>query len=89
LTYQETGPLQRDPTGFASHIDLQSSSPDPCLRWKCLLVVSVGRLMDVAEIPQRTIIKDSHVDGASFFKIKFEGISKRIYGIKKMKRAML
>jgi hypothetical protein len=45
--------------------------------------------MDVADIPQRTMIKDSHVDGASFFKIRFEGISKRMYGIKKMKRAIL
>jgi hypothetical protein len=45
--------------------------------------------MEVVNIPQRTMIKDSHVDGASFFKIRFDGISNRIYGTKKMKRAML
>jgi hypothetical protein len=34
-------------------------------------------------------MRDSHVEGASFFKIKFDGTSNRIYGTKKMKRAML
>lgn len=39
--------------------------------------------------PQSTMINESHVEGANFFRIKFEGTSNRIYGIKKMKRAML
>lgn len=40
-------------------------------------------------LPQRTMMSDNHVDGASFFRIKFEGTSKRIYGMKKMQSAIL
>lgn len=35
------------------------------------------------------MISDSHVDGANFLSTKLEGISNRIYGMKKMNRAIL
>jgi hypothetical protein len=41
------------------------------------------------DVPQSTIIKDSHVDGANFFRSRFEGISNRMYGMKKLNRAIL
>jgi hypothetical protein len=52
-------------------------------------VVSMRVQKDSSSLPQSTMIKDSHVDGAIFFKTKFEGTSNKIYGMKKMKRAML
>lgn len=39
--------------------------------------------------PQSTVIGDNHVDGASFFRMRFEGTSNKTYGTKKMDKAML
>jgi hypothetical protein len=44
---------------------------------------------DILYLPQSTMMSDNHVDGASFFRIKFDGTSKRTYGTKKMNSAML
>jgi hypothetical protein len=38
---------------------------------------------------QNTMISESHVEGASFVRIRFDGTSNKMYGMKKTNRAIL